>query len=145
MKIIYLLEVCFFLLSCGLIAFIQSDDLSFFEIIFCAFVIEVTKTYFQRKARNGTQLRNGNQNFNFNNINDDIKQLPLVQSEAVYKFCLALDIKVQLARSQEKKVWIPRHKHQKLERKNKVPVVRSEIVHKMCIALGLEVEFITPC
>ncbi|GFV83851.1 hypothetical protein TNCV_387591 [Trichonephila clavipes] len=81
---------------------------------------KVTKAYFQRKVRNGSR------NFNFNKINDNIKQLELVQSEAVYKFFLPLDIKVQWATAQEKKVWIPKHKHQKLERKNRAPVVRCE-------------------
>ncbi|GFW35350.1 uncharacterized protein TNCV_2611491 [Trichonephila clavipes] len=53
----------------------------------------------------------------------------------------ALDIKVQLASAQEENIWITKHEHQKLERKNMVPVVRCEILHKMCIALCLEAKF----
>ncbi|GFV01980.1 hypothetical protein TNCV_1247481 [Trichonephila clavipes] len=71
----------------------------------------------------------------------------MVHSFAIYKMCQGLEIKVQLAPVEQRKVWIPKRKYEtstkygKLKSTKMIPVVRFYNVHKICGALGLQSKF----
>ncbi|GFR33469.1 hypothetical protein TNCT_171071 [Trichonephila clavata] len=65
-----------------------------------------------------------------------VKKIPTVRSEAVLKFCTALNLPAQLDMAEGRNVEVNK------QRKNSIPikvppVVKSIIVYKICQALGL--------
>ncbi|GFT35515.1 hypothetical protein NPIL_360711 [Nephila pilipes] len=78
-------------------------------------------------------------NNNILNLQNQPKKntIPIVHTEAVYRFCQALNLKARLAPVESRVVFSPK----KRQTKNKItPIVRSKIVHSMCLALNLEAE-----
>ncbi|GFR15139.1 hypothetical protein TNCT_210821 [Trichonephila clavata] len=146
MAVNFLLEVSMFLLTCGLVMFVQSDQ-SFLQIIICTSFIEIVKYYYSRNVAKCTQLQNGNKNMDQNKLNVEKQNIPMVYSLDIYKICEGLGINAQFVQVQDKKVWKSNWKNLsnnncgKFKPTKRIPKVRSFNVHKMCEALGLETEF----
>ncbi|GFT65158.1 hypothetical protein NPIL_590081 [Nephila pilipes] len=108
----------------------------FGEIFVCVFIYEIIKIFFKWNYDNGAPMQSTiipEQDYNIIEQKNDKNEITIVYSFMIFKICEGLDIKVQLAPTEQRDAWV-----KKIKQSTKcIPIVRSEIIFKICNALNL--------